>query len=306
MQSLSLETTLNRLHHSRVRDLAWTLLSPPLIPDQPQQRHPLAASPWLDGHSLSNWLSRLDAAPAPLEDWLAQRSNRRLGLYYERLWQFALIHAPEVELLASNLAIRRSGQTLGELDLLLSDADGIWHLELALKLYLGVQQEAGLSWIGPGGVDRLDLKLARLLDHQLPLPAQPEAQAELTRLNVEGTRSRFWLAGYLFLPWRSTQGEAMKLCWVRRHDWAAFADAHPGALWQPLPRQAWLAPARLNGSEIMGREGFGEWLARLPSLAPAQLLAQLERAGPDDYRETTRVFLANEQWPTAQQWRLRN
>ncbi|WP_369603937.1 DUF1853 family protein, partial [Klebsiella quasipneumoniae] len=40
------------------------------------------------------------------------------------------------ELLAANLPIRRAGHTLGELDMLIRDRDGVHHLELAIKLYL--------------------------------------------------------------------------------------------------------------------------------------------------------------------------
>jgi hypothetical protein len=60
-----------------------------------------------------------------LREGLARLSSRRLGLYYEALWQFALRQAPGIELLAANLAIRDGGHTLGELDMLLRDRDGV-------------------------------------------------------------------------------------------------------------------------------------------------------------------------------------
>ncbi|HHN1721073.1 TPA: DUF1853 domain-containing protein, partial [Pseudomonas aeruginosa] len=38
---------LDELRHPAVRDLAWTLLAPPLLRRTPEpQRHPLAASRW--------------------------------------------------------------------------------------------------------------------------------------------------------------------------------------------------------------------------------------------------------------------
>ena len=42
----------------------------------------------------------------------------------ERLWQFALCQAPDIDLLVANLPIRQGSHTLGELDLLLRDRDG--------------------------------------------------------------------------------------------------------------------------------------------------------------------------------------
>src|SRR3546814_5812329 len=119
----------------------------------------------------SHWLRQLDRDSYPLLHCLSQGRTRRLGLYYERLWQFAVQHAPGIELIAANLPIRHQGQTLGELDLLLRDGDGIHHLELAIKLYLGPQNgngEEAAQWLGPGCHDRLALKLAHLRENQLP------------------------------------------------------------------------------------------------------------------------------------------
>lgn len=59
------------------------------------QRHPLAGSDWVKApQQLADFLWQLDHDSRPLEDWLAQASTRRLGRYYERLWQFAVQHAP--------------------------------------------------------------------------------------------------------------------------------------------------------------------------------------------------------------------
>ena len=80
------------LRQPQVRDLAWIILAPPLLHTAPwTQRHPLAGSRWAERpEDLQAWLLALDDASQPLVDWLAQAPTRRLGLYYERLWQFAL------------------------------------------------------------------------------------------------------------------------------------------------------------------------------------------------------------------------
>lgn len=141
---------LDELRHPAVRDLAWTLLAPPLLRRTPEpQRHPLAASRWRqEPERLAAWLREQERQPQHLAAWLAQWPRQRLGLYYEHLWQFALEQAPDVRLIAANLPVRDGGHTLGELDLLLRDDDGIHHLELAIKLYLGPQSGPG-DWLGP-------------------------------------------------------------------------------------------------------------------------------------------------------------
>ncbi|MGJ7551839.1 DUF1853 family protein [Pseudomonas alloputida] len=294
-----------RLRRPAVRDLAWTLLSPALLSAPPcPQRHPLAGSAWAgDPQRLQNWLHALDADDLPLREWLAKITSRRLGLYYEGLWQFALAHAPRVELLASNLAIRAGGRTLGELDILLRDGEGTHHLELAIKLYLGPTEDDGRDpahWLGPGCHDRLGSKLAHLAGHQLPMSADTQSREALAAVGVDQVQAHLWLGGYLFYPWpghaeppAGANPRHLRGRWVRRRNWAATADER----WQPLPRHAWLAPARAEPDECWTVPQFEAWLAQLDEHAPAQLLVRME---PDDegaWQEVERVFLVADSWP---------
>ncbi|CAI3798129.1 hypothetical protein GLGCALEP_01897 [Pseudomonas sp. MM221] len=188
-----------QLRRPAVRDLAWALLSPPLLSAPPcPQRHPLAGSLWAEQPPrLEQWLRALDEDDRPLQDWLAKLGSRRLGHYYERLWQFALGQAPGIELLAANLAIRDAGRTLGELDVVLRDRDGVHHLELAIKLYLG-PQGAGYdphAWLGPGCHDRLGTKLAHLAGHQLPMSKGALSREVLSQLGIDELQAHVWLGG---------------------------------------------------------------------------------------------------------------
>jgi len=168
----SLSELPRQLQQDAVRELAWTLLATPLL-DAPAAsvRHPLTASDWAARpERLADWLLQLDRQPQPLLDWLARQPIHRLGHHYERLWQFAALAAPGVELLGHNLAVREGNRTLGELDLLLRDAEGIQPIELAVKFYLGLPSAAHAPrWYGPDPRDRLDLKLGHLYRQQLPL-----------------------------------------------------------------------------------------------------------------------------------------
>ena len=303
----SLTVLLKELSHPQVRDLAWTLLSPPLLRDAPaHQRHPLSASRWSERpDELADWLRLLDQQPAILEAWLAQRSIRRLGLYYERLWQFALCQAPDVELLVANLPIRQGGQTLGELDLLLRDREGVHHLELAVKFYLGLgaQTAAHDRWLGPGSLDRLDIKLKRLCEHQLKLPSTPAAGALLSELTCCEIRSALWLGGYLFQP--SPKGcESPKGAnphhlggrWLRHQDWQQHAS-DDNSCWQPLPRHAWLAPAQLKADAVWSRAEFDKWIIDADAQRQAKLLVRLEAEPNGNWLERERLFLVPNTWP---------
>ena len=307
----SLRDLPTQLHQPAVRDLAWTLLSPPLLARTPAaQRHPLQASRWSQQpETLADWLLALDADSHALQQWLSQHSVRRLGLYYERLWQFALHAAPDIEVLAANLPIRQQGNTLGELDMLLRDEEGVHHLELAIKLYLGRPDCSGTDlahWLGPGNHDRLDIKLAHLDAHQLPLSARAESQEALGALGISQPQAALWLGGYLFYPWQQAYAapldsnpEHLRGRWLQHADWPRFALPQAGH-WQPLPRQAWLAPARMEASHVWSNQQFKHWFATLAEDARPQLLVRLTEGPQHCWLETERVFLVNDHWPAAQ------
>lgn len=295
-----------RLNQPAVRDLAWTLLSAPLLAHpHSTQRHPLTDGKWAaEPDLLADWLLRQDEEPAALQTWLSRSSVRRLGLYYERLWQFALEAAPGIEVLAANLPIRQQGHTLGELDLLLRDASGVHHLELAIKLYLGKASQQRAQWIGPGSHDRLDIKLEHLASHQLPLSAQPVARPALDALTSEPIEAAMWIGGYLFYPHGhpcpappDAHPQHLRGKWLHRRDWQAFQVEDAAACWQPLPRHAWLAPARLPVQEGWSFARLQNWLGELPTDAEAQLLVDL-RPGVDGHlHEHQRLFLVADDWP---------
>lgn len=305
----SLTALPRHLRTPQVRDLAWALLSPPLLSVAPwPQRHPLSASGWVQAPALlQQWLEDLDREPAPLLQWLTHGNVRRLGVYYERLWQFALAAAPGVELLAANVPIRDGGHTLGELDMVIRDADGVHHLELAMKLYLGPPDGGGLDaerWLGPGCQDRLGRKLGHLSQHQLPMAGRPQGLAALAELGIEVGASYLWLGGYLFYPFGvaadSPCGAApshLQGQWVHRGAWDDFLGSRPSGVWQPLAREAWLGPARIASETLWEQERFDDWRLSLAPDARAQLLVRLVAGEDGDWQEAERVFLVGDGWP---------
>jgi hypothetical protein len=304
-----LDDWLPQLQHPAVRDLAWTLLAAPLLAKAGcRQRHPLTASAWMhQPDQLADWLMQQDMHPAALQDWLTQSRSQRLGIHYERLWQFALQQAPGVELLAANLPVRQAGQTLGELDLLLRDSDGDHHLELAIKLYLGPPAGDGrlpLNWRGAGRADNLARKLEHLCCQQLPLSGSPAAQPILAEHGVTRVQASLWLGGYLFYPWpdgcatpAGCHPEHVRGHWLQHREWPAFVRTSTARHWRPVPRDCRLAPVRFDAALCWTDDQLTDWQRALANDAAPSLLAGFTQQADGSWKESARVMLLNDGWP---------
>lgn len=300
----SLTEIIDELTSPVVRDLAWVLTAPPLLHSIAEQRHPLSASRWAEQPtSLRDWLTMLDHDSKALDAYLASRFTGRLGHYYEALWQFAVQSAQGLDLLATNLAIRDGNRTLGEMDMVYRDSEGVHHVEFAVKLYLG-PEDAGhtdlQAWHGTDVTDRLDMKLARLRERQLKLSSSEAGLTALRELTGEPIRSSLWLGGYLFYPAGvrcnpppRAHPAHQRGSWMRYCDFGSRVDR---SLWRLIPRQRWLAPAVHAFTEPLP-DSFIDWMAELPLPTPAKLVARID---PDTDKEMERTLLVDDGWPGAQ------
>jgi hypothetical protein len=241
MTNLSLEDS---EHQQLQRDGHWSVYSPPLIA-LPSQ-----------GFPSKHFFTELAFEEAPLAwpaptDW----QRFRLGIQFERLWQCALRHLKGYELLASNLQVQGPTATLGEFDLIVQNGDTLEHWELAVKFYLGTGDTTQASaWFGPNPTDRLDLKLQRLLSHQMALTKTPVGQNLLTnRFGTSNVKVKGIVKGRLFHPFTA---------------WQAAHWNYPAAVTADHLRGWWLTDADFIGRFKDGRQRFRpltkrDWLSTL-------------------------------------------
>jgi len=320
MRATALNNLLDTLHDAAVRDLAWLLLSPDLLHPHP----PLGplANPFDTPEALQasiDWLRALDAAPAPLHGELAAPRITRLGRYAERLLGWFLQHGPAARLVAAGVPLRRAGVTLGECDFLVQARDGVrLHWELAVKCYLhaGDGRAQLADYVGPNLKDRFDLKLAHLLNHQLPL----SAREEFASVGYAGPWTpQMFVKGWLFYRHGTTPTEPKEVdpahgrgWWVTRGDWPAFAVGH-AQLWRVLPRLEWLAPRHAEKEGIQELKEVGGELdatatrrlyvdaqtlaAQLSHQSGPTMVAAFAEDGAGHRIESSRGFIVPDEWP---------
>lgn len=336
MQNPAIE--INRIHqlqHQAVRDLAWCCLSAPLLAQLPGTASAMLP---LDDLHLWPWLTALDQQPQPLLAELDKLTSTRLGIYYEALWRFYFSHSADWRLLAHNLQINRGKTTLGAFDFLCQRGDEYWHIETAVKFYLcHNRQEAQHwhNWIGPGSNDRLDLKLAHLRDHQLPLHQTDEGRQLLQQRFPAASRwkSGLCLQGYLFSPapqdlinpadrdniLSPTYSNAYHGSgyWWYLQDFFHFMTQTQAARyrWLILPHHHWLSPAQAQSDQCLppGPELRGNISAQLTAIKKPLLIAALTTtafatsttasttsttaANNQPWRERFRAFILPDKWP---------
>lgn len=326
---------LHQLKHQSLRDLAWCCLSAPMMQALPNtlntQIFPLPQSaPTINSDALWRWLIALDNDPSELEAHLAQRKSTRLGIYYEALWHFYFSHHPDWQLLHYNLQIDNQGSTLGSLDFLCHHGDDYFHIETAVKFYLCNTDEPKQAsewnrWIGPGSNDRLDIKLAHLINHQLPMHqfAGTRQILQARYPEVAQWQSALCLQGYLFSPATISPApfsqDSMHLnpaqshsnhgrgYWWHSADFVSFLHRpdsfEPDDIrWIILERQRWLSPAHSeNPAERFTTREFARYVdSRLQEIKRPLLIAAVKNIGVGKkmiWGEVLRGFVVPNHWP---------
>ncbi|MFM0740977.1 DUF1853 family protein [Paraburkholderia xenovorans] len=304
------------MHEPAVRDLAWLLFSADLLHAQPPVG--VLARPFhtpLEADLTVDWLRALDAAPADLHEDLKATRITRVGRYAERLLGYFLQRGPAARLVAAGVPLRRAGVTLGECDFLVRTQQGEQlHWELAVKCYLhagdgpaglGTPLSARLSdYVGPNLKDRFDLKLAHVLNHQLPL----SAREEFASVGYAGPWTpQMFIKGWLFYRQGETPTYPVELdpshgrgWWVTRRDWPAWAASRP-QFWRVLPRLEWLAPRRYEPAEAEAAGiAFVDAQTLAAQISPEHgptMVAAFTHDETGVWREHSRGFIVPDDWP---------
>jgi hypothetical protein len=240
-----------------VRNLIWLLTSPTplaeefddfrLLPNVITQR--MAAS--------NEGLFRIWDSGV-LEEMVSTIPTHRLGIYAEYLLAFFFQNAPNIELYTHSFQIIRDKQTLGEMDYIVGFEGVSYHIELAVKYYLGHEPAYEFEhWIGPSGQDKLSDKLDKVLMHQLEIVHEPEVKLAFPDLNLS---SHFLCKGLFFfnrfqLPnWINRNAELGEFYTLKEF------NAQPSlvrACYVVLERPHWMSDLVVDSSHYLPVEELG-------------------------------------------------
>lgn len=307
-RSMPFQSPIRSLHVSDpdVRELAWAIGGPSLMAPLPSMD--LIRSEEFSEHvaKARGWLMELDRDPQPLRERLANKPDWKVGLRFETLVGYWLEQCSDYLLLGQNVQVRHERQTLGAFDFVVRSACGrLEHWELAIKYYLQRDpSNAWSAWVGPNAKDRLDLKLNRMAEHQLPLSQTAAGRQALQQLaGADDVVRRAWVKGMFFRPWRGEghrpEGAACdepRGRWLHRSQLPAFAREVGASRWLRRDKPRWLAPARVaDGCSL-------ETAAWLDAMAEAELARPImaSRLVPDSdsaWVEVERLFVVPDSWP---------
>ncbi|AHI32306.1 hypothetical protein SAMN04487868_107174 [Marinobacter salarius] len=297
----------HQYHVPAVRHLAWMCRAPQLI-SSPMGFNPENILPDDTEERLKAW----DRAPQHGPEVLTEEPARRLGHYFERLYECLMRDLLGWEILLKNQPVRNNGITLGELDFVVRNpADNVVeHHEIAVKFYLG-HLETGQDkplWYGPNARDRLDIKTRRLTDHQSQLTEKPEARNLLTSLGIDTpARPRIFMPGYLFyhltnalpspdnVPPGHLRGHWLYIDNLDAKETTGNEKTTDTKHWVPLIKPHWLGLWRQE--EAPDQNQTEDALEEVRSAGIPRLFAALERSEDGDWREMSRVFVVPSEWP---------
>lgn len=302
-----------------VRDLVWVMISPSLLQAAPAGQT-LVTDCWCRRIYTTHeqHLRDLDENPAPLLQVLSQNKSHRLGIYFEsllRYWLKNILHVPQLQ---HNVPVfeqhKVSGKrTLGEFDFLfrIAEKQPLQHWEAAVKFYLQKTDAEGKSyWVGPGGRDRLDIKLDRLFQHQLKLSALPQAKECLKCAEAEFVQPAAFIKGYLFYPLDEdgkfslpsnhekdlapfVLSENHQQGWWLRWREVPVPVTATDANWLVLPKSRWLSPMRCAKDEtsLMDEDSLASFCEAYFQRQDRPLLVAEMKCQGDAWLEVSRGFV---------------
>ena len=148
-----------------LRDLQWAVQSPSLIKN--------AVSAAILG----------DFELSQLEEFFKSQNSGQVGRYFEALIEFWLSKIRKVEMVERGLQVQDGTRTLGELDFVFRDEEGVLtHWETAVKFYLHHEG----SFVGPNAKDTLERKFRHLTEQQIQLGKEEMPEIEKSEVFIKG------------------------------------------------------------------------------------------------------------------------
>ena len=306
-------------YNQEVSNLAWCIGSASLLDAGVFPGAQVLQADWC-ANEAAELLYALDAAPDQLVEAVQalpaelRRDNRPkwLGKQFENYIAFWLNYHPDFELVARNAVVSNGHRTLGEFDFLYRNVrlQRAVHLEVACKFYLSVRNTALTSeFIGPSGIDRLDLKIDKL-NAQSQLSLTAEGAAMLERLAIENPLRQVLVRGYIFHHYTTLlhavppKGATRDYC----AGWYMFAKEAPDrfrdeAKWLPLPKSDWLSTVHIERDSLtvlssieMIRYVEAHFALKSNHRIPALMVAQVE-FGEGGWIEQHRGCIVHNRWP---------
>ena len=285
-------TLLDDFKHPCVRDLAWVIVSPPLVSGRHKQTLWWSQRQCLDEfNDCLAALRTLDKKPQALLEHLNLIKSKRLGLYFENLVSFWLSSiSPNYRLLAKNIQLfkthKKGKHTLGELDFIMQHRSShkTIHLEVAVKFYLGTTPlENTYHWFGTNTKDQLGKKLDHLKLQQTQLSNK---YPELMDFKID--EQHCFIKGRLFYPTR--QSKHLQI---------------PDGICKNHLRGRWISSSEKNKKQQLITLEKRDWLAELDHDAitrhlhyqhdnkpdKATCFALVEKDKNASYKEVERLFV---------------
>lgn len=290
----------NHLFDPHVRALAWLLDAPDLLDPRAAQWQGKIAS-YADA-GLAAWLSALEQAPEKLQalhSYIGSLPSTRLGLYAEKLMAFYF--EQRQMLVAHSVQVRASkNDTIGEFDFLLRLNGDLVHWEFATKFYLLETGGGSLQpddFLGPNLADSLGAKMQKILQRQLVLSQHPASQIHLSEPVAS---AQALVKGWLFypdddLPSPYALGVSTNAC---RGYWRSLSalQLDQSALYLVLPRQRWLAPAKIALGHALSAADAQQALSQHFAGDAAPVLLATLRAEDGYGLEIDRGFVVPDDW----------
>lgn len=281
-----------------LRDLHWVMSSPFLM------------NP---GGLESEALSTVDSGEASKIENLeyeaesGKYTGRRVGYYFESLVNHWLKEIRQVEVLAHGKQIVQHGKTLGELDFVFRDENGVLtHWEVAAKFYLYSSdcEVLGSHYIGPNAGDTFELKRDKIFTKQLPLSEKLFPECEVRQAFVKGRI--FYYLGQAELSQAHTLPAGMmpnhlRSIWLRHSElpWLQSAMATKKVSYHLMAKPHWLSACWLSSGDpsLWNFQTMKEHLQDHFSQQDQPLLISVLSQHGDGWKECERVFVVADDWP---------